>query len=139
MKEEYKNYIEYTNENNHLTCSECAADVELCKCEEEAEKMIAEFMDGVIQVCPSCEETAKLDKANGIDNPENWKYLMPVIEKIEIVDNFRYSVDTKGIFCTIYDNQMGSEIAEGEEGSKYHSAYYAVVQFIKWYNENKKP
>lgn len=85
----------------------------------------------------------------------SWDWLMPVVEKIEGVkltdDGLR--VFSTGANVTIFykacqieyepDDESGDDHDEWDtqtQGETKHEAVYkAVVEFIKWYNENSKP
>ena len=78
---------------------------------------------------------------------KSWDWLMPVVEKIEEIagDNstetikyHRFCVDMSGCFCSITDNQEDVLISECDGGTKLRSTFLAVVEFIEWYNKNKK-
>ena len=82
----------------------------------------------------------------------SWDWLMPVVEKIESL-GVKFWV--KGNTCRVYINRELAELDsnvewngistefEGfffiyfEEKTKKEATYKAVVEFIKWYNENK--
>jgi hypothetical protein len=61
-------------------------------------------------------QSAKWDKS--------WDWLMPVVEKID------------GIYD--YDRSMYNRVVELPVSTPINEVYKAVVQFITWYNENKK-
>ena len=67
----------------------------------------------------------------------SWDWLMPVVLKINTMDNFDYSVKIFTMDCQI-ENSKGEIIARCE--CKYNpdelinSVWEAVVEFIKWYN-----
>lgn len=62
---------------------------------------------------------------------ESWDWLMPVVEKLE--DMGCEITQTNGE-CTI----SGDEYYEETYGNnRRHATFDAVVEFIKWYNENK--
>jgi hypothetical protein len=80
---------------------------------------------------------------------KSWDWLMPVVEKIEDIrfdnedkDSFvsyhRYDVDNRGIGCAITDVQEGKVVGCGDCATKRESTYQAVVEFIKFYNEQNK-
>ena len=78
----------------------------------------------------------------------SWDWLMPVVEKIEVLE-VGNNKDLKDIFvilkkgtCKIYvqTNSTLDKFYYEEyyfKGSLIENTYKAVVQFIKWYNENK--
>lgn len=68
----------------------------------------------------------------------SWDWLMPVVEKIE---NLGANVLIGRMFCEIkYTNPLNEgEIFEKKivSGIKINAVNGSVVEFIKWYNENK--
>jgi hypothetical protein len=82
----------------------------------EGNKLIAEFMG-----LPVHEEYFR-----GIDACKyhsDWNLLMPIVEKIELFS------------CYVIDSKTLSTIIECHYNSKIKSTYQAVVEFIKWYNQ----
>lgn len=65
---------------------------------------------------------------------QDWNLLMDVVEKIEQIG---FSVVTEGSVCLIYNLSKGYN-ESAREDSKIKSTWIAVVDFIQWYNENKK-
>lgn len=81
----------------------------------------------------------------------SWDWLMPVIEKIETLNNngFDFDLYTDGVIITRYRLTLNSELAEGVEiikntrseigfENKLQLAYISIIEFIKWRNENNK-
>lgn len=70
----------------------------------------------------------------------NWDQLMPVVDKIEsfgkpsILPNHLFRVDIDGHLCVIVDE--GEGFIEHHRDSKINSVWYAIVEFIEWYNKN---
>jgi hypothetical protein len=65
----------------------------------------------------------------------SWDWLMPVVEKIEAIENSDdYEVDIFGNCCEIGTNDNHSAVGK----TKIEATWKAVVQFIQWYNQNKK-
>ena len=62
----------------------------------------------------------------------SWEWLMPVVDKIEELE---YFVHVLGDGCIIYDGECPKII---RTGSRKEATYKAVVEFIKWYNENNE-
>ena len=69
----------------------------------------------------------------------NWEWLMPVVEKINTIEDFRFSVIIKHCYCKIVDSTKyvlsGFEIAEDRGKDTIESVYNGVVEFIKTYNK----
>jgi hypothetical protein len=120
----------------------------------EGNKLIAEFM-GMKQGKDFADFNGRwsgdwFDAKNAINGCRNeilsfhsdWNWLMPVIEKIEILGyvteisgNRERSFASIGIENT---NEYPSRIGYGMEFlKKIDATYYAVIQFINWYNSNK--
>lgn len=69
----------------------------------------------------------------------SWDWLMPVVEKIEDLDNCQ--VDICFDWCRIgYKGYLFNidtrNFLKGK--TKIEAVYFACIQFIKWYNENKQ-
>lgn len=62
---------------------------------------------------------------------DDWEWLMPVVEKIESLD---YEVDVYKHACEINTEDM----IRFEASSKIEACYKAVVEFIKWHNQQTK-
>ena len=62
----------------------------------------------------------------------SWDWLMPVVEKIEDLGHgvtiYRKGCQINDVHCTNTGFRHNSKIEE---------TYQAVIEFIKWYNENK--
>ncbi len=122
----------------------------------ENNRLIAEFMGG---------QRVLLDKdvynmpthnslcygVNELKYHTSWDWLMPVVERIRSVTS--YDRDRFGTEVVIYGNK--TSIKSGGYGEKEHGklffnrtirgkynskehTYEAVVEYIKWYNKNKK-
>ena len=80
-------------------------------------------------------------RENELKYHSSWDWLMPVVLKINTMDNFDYSVKIFTMDCQI-ENSKGEIIARCE--CKYNpdelinSVWEAVVEFIKWYNSWKE-
>ena len=80
---------------------------------------------------------------------KSWDWLMPVVEKIESEHDASYLCRIVSRRCIIYDSNIADQAAvyqgSGEgivsgfvnQDSKLIACYKAVVQFIKWYNQQK--
>jgi hypothetical protein len=123
---------------------------------ENNNKLIAEFMEAVTigagkHTLIAFPDT-KIEGGGLISNNRSisdlhyhtsWYWLMPVVEKIEeitIEDNnmtiksHRFLVEIVLGSCEIYDSVSSSVVGSGDYGNKLDSTYNAVVEFIKWYN-----
>jgi hypothetical protein len=111
----------------------------------ESNKLIAEFM-GVLggnpYEYPQFERLVDTGSGYGWSDLYNhtqlkyhtsWDWLMPVVEKIE---GMGFYVRIAGEDCTISKNSKFSAITTFS-GMKKEATYKAVVEFIKWCNENK--
>ena len=68
----------------------------------------------------------------------DWNFLMQVIEKIE---SLGYEVEIKGINCRIKELFKDEPIVSwvlGDRSMKKELVWTAVVEFIKWYNNEKR-
>jgi len=116
----------------------------------ESNKLIAEFM-GWKQVTSHGSlvwDRPKIDSQKPlfgelVDKKENgkyhssWDWLMPVVERIEA--DYQHSVSICWQHCIVSNagyNKMefGIELASS---TKLDATYNAVVEFIKWYNQQK--
>lgn len=81
----------------------------------------------------------------------SWDWLMPVVEKIETLFNDGIDVDifSDGTVITQYRFEENGYLTEGKEivrltkaeigfNTKIEHTYQAVVEFIKWYNNQTK-
>ena len=70
----------------------------------------------------------------------SWDWLMSVVEKIEsLVDEKGcaiYNVVIQQCFVEIIENHTSDEIVNLDRDNKKDAIYDAVVEFIKYYNEN---
>lgn len=72
----------------------------------------------------------------------NWNWLMPIVMQINIIDNYRYTIQINSMDVYIYDNLKGGYIFMSEckwqPDELLNSVYEAIVEFIKWYNKQNK-
>lgn len=70
----------------------------------------------------------------------SWDWLMPVVEKIEYntftTEGFGFHIRIEGGVCNI-ESSEGVDICYRNDKTKIESVYNAVIDFIKWYNEQK--
>ena len=71
----------------------------------------------------------------------DWNWLMEVILKINQFDNQRFSVLISSMDCKINDNLKNKIVSDSfgrfNPDELKESIYKAVVEFIKWYNNQK--
>ena len=101
---------------------------------KEQNRLIAEFMgirsdDGKT----SHESSEYYYEDCELEYHTSWDWLMPVVEKIESIGGQQVFIN--GSSCNIYGERHETIKAYG---NKLESTYASVVEFIKWYNENKK-
>lgn len=105
----------------------------------ENNKLIAKFMalklttDGIQPLYYSVNNSLKaLPKYHN-----DWNWLMEVVEKIEgLTTNVGFKINRT--FCMLQvNNNLTLNSGIGVEQSKIEAVYNVVVQFIKWYNEQK--
>ena len=68
----------------------------------------------------------------------DWNWLMVVVEKIENIEDenrcSKYNFEMVQTFVEIIDNNNSDTIVEIDKNTKIQATYKAVVEFIKWYN-----
>jgi hypothetical protein len=64
----------------------------------------------------------------------DWSWIMPVVEKIE-KGNFGIKQCRKVV--EIYHDDTKEVILKVKEKSRMESIYSAIIQFIKWYNQQQ--
>jgi hypothetical protein len=70
---------------------------------------------------------------------KGWECLMPVVEKIESINNCSYNVIISQGNTAITTHNGKTIICENEFIiTKIESVYKTVVEFIKWYNKQNK-
>ena len=75
----------------------------------------------------------------------SWDWLMPVVEKIESTDPLGGIVMIQQGMCRITSRMLGDNSIKASNDNyfllgvkgKLLSTYKSVVEYIKWYNENK--
>ena len=68
----------------------------------------------------------------------DWNWLMKVIDKIESFEDenrcAKYNVNIEQTFVEITENQTSMTITEADANTKIRAIYIAVINFIKYYN-----
>jgi hypothetical protein len=117
----------------------------------ENNKLIAEFMGELvvpsqgIYLIPNTMNLIHNDElthlqfvVNDLKYHKSWDWLMPVVEKINVMDSYRFTVTIMSSDTQIYDNENCEDAVnitcEFNCDETIKSVYKAVVEFIKWYN-----
>lgn len=75
-----------------------------------------------------------------VDEPkydESWDWLMPVVEKIESLNYTTSIYHLPRTLNTVKIFSAGADVVGVNGETKMQSLYKAVVEFIKWYNDQK--
>jgi hypothetical protein len=110
---------------------------------EETNKLIAEFMGFVESPTTNKYWTKRSSEGFGIgelvDLKYNidWNWLMEVVEKIENFGFEFFIVESRCRIANNTDKSIETIIDFEIIGTKIQATYKAVVEFIKWYNEQK--
>ena len=119
--------------------------------DQKPDELIAEFMGYTVHDFISFKTAFKNEKHYFFDTSlryrDSWDDLMPVVEKIMQLPNNRYP---NGVFENLVDVSItgcSAEITDAYNGDDFHvlamegslieNVYYAVVEFIKWFNKQK--
>ena len=98
-------------------------------------KLIAEFMELKYKRGAYYDEynKEKVKQDSNLKFHSSWDWLMPVVEKIENINEWvRVEITNNSIIITY----MGyNKITHGK--TKIKTVYKAVVEFIKWYNKKE--
>lgn len=72
----------------------------------------------------------------------NWNWLMEVVERINLIDDYRFTVYIASMDTRIEDSVTGNIVIDinckHAVDELIKSVYEAVVEFIKWYNSAKE-
>lgn len=103
----------------------------------ESNKLIAEFMgatlvDWLSEVDPTynLKENSCIYRISEMQYHASWDWLMPVVEKIEQDKSIAFGLVRNGAKFL----KDGNVIADSVCDTKIDAVYYAVIQFIEWYN-----
>lgn len=70
---------------------------------------------------------------------ESWDWVMPIVEKIETLDKYRFDVEMRQSIITIYDKDNQEDIIGiYDTDRKIDAVYNACISFIHWYNQQSK-
>ena len=67
----------------------------------------------------------------------NLGWLMPVIEKIEVLEDNCFVVKIDGQTCSIYNRESKAEYCSNTRNTKVEAVYASVLEFIDIYNDFK--
>lgn len=109
----------------------------------EGNKLIAEFLGWKI-LKGSNRMSVYMDALyqDDLNYHSSWNWLMPVVEKIEALCNTDYDTSVvyiADISCTI-EVRINNSLEYSKEinsDKKINATFKSVVEFIKWYNEQK--
>lgn len=130
----------------------------------EENRLIAEFMGGVLSSVPNlinlpqtvgeahilCVKgseclpngTYSVYRVNELQYHKSWDWLMEVVERINLIDDYRFTVYIASMDTRIEDNVTGNIVIDinckHAVDELIESVYEAVVEFIKWHNFAKK-
>jgi len=104
-------------------------------------KLIADFMS--IPELPTQSIERKCYVIDRLCYHSSWDWLMSVVEKIQHLDNeYEVSVDFQihlmGAVELWIDHKRVFAMTAFECGTLINAVWEAVVEFVKWYNKNKK-
>lgn len=112
---------------------------------QEGNNLIAKFMGAKLVPHPTvnCKEWTGYTPIEGLLQSttlhfhDDWNWLMPVVEKIE---KEKHPVFISSNNCTIYERTGKNHgfIIDKYGISKINACWQAIIQFIKWYNEQAK-
>jgi len=73
----------------------------------------------------------------------SWDWLMPVVEKIQHLDNefevnVNFKIELTGAVELYINHKRVFGMTAFEVGTLIDAVYEAIIEFIKWYNKNKK-
>jgi hypothetical protein len=110
------------------TLEKAKLDLGIAPTTQESNKLIAEFMEHHNNM-----------GNKGLQYHSDWNWLMEVVDKIEFIDNGRFDVNILKNGTQIFEYQAGGKVivdnvAEISFENKIEHTYKAVVEFIKWYN-----
>lgn len=121
----------------------------------EGNKLIVQFMcvknvreyqtkrnPNIIDLVIAEDEDGYIDYVEGINYilyHSDWNQLMPVVEKIESLGTGYVMMENNKCEIVITLDNQGKKHFSNRfiQNTKLESVYEGVVEFIKWYNENK--
>jgi hypothetical protein len=104
----------------------------------ENNKLIAEFMKLAKQL-HLFESPISGKYIENLKYHSSWNWLMEVVDKINTMNDYQFSLHIYHCRVTIYDNLNRKWILDDFQGvDPLPTVYNACVEFIKWYNEQNK-
>ena len=100
----------------------------------EGNRLIAEFMAEEPEVL--MQDLKRAGTLESMHYHDSWDWLMPVVERIDSRTPYDPCVTVEYNWCSI-KTLNGEFNIEVVGNSRIEATYKAVVEFIKWYNENK--
>ena len=104
-------------------------------------KLISKFMNSVKEDA-LMHEFQKSERLPRKDYESSWDWLMPVVEKIAAkyhTVSINYDEGMCQCLITVYDENGAYESAfESIDSNGILAIYEAVIEFIKWYNNQEK-
>lgn len=107
-------------------------------------RMIAEFMGFKVMkeddflANPRAEHLKNVMVDVAMKYHTSWEWLMSAWKHINSISGSRFILTIRPDFCYILDTNTDKEIVYNEHGAtELELVYETVIQFIKWYNENK--
>jgi hypothetical protein len=95
-------------------------------------ELIAEFMgQHVTPIGLRREVMQQSYYAHELQYHQSWDWLMPVVEKIDDIEEYLYVIINKKTCVVQYVTKTHTK------DRKIDAVYAAVVEFIKWYNQQK--
>ena len=116
----------------------------------EGNKLIAKFMG--LSYCTkyqyegwykNSEHNHRICDFDGLKFNSSWDWLMPVVNKIEslpLINDAGLCVLIEHSYCRIYLDNWGeytTVVEKEKKKDKLNAVYLSIVEFIKWYNQNK--
>jgi hypothetical protein len=106
---------------------------------QENNKLIGEFMGLIISNRENYDSQLHTNVDADLKFHSSWDWLMPVVEKIELIETIDVDILQNG--TRIYEWRSGGlviadNVANISYDRKIEHTYDAVIQFIKWFNEN---
>lgn len=117
----------------------------------EGNKIIAKFMQYNDIDCHECKHSdvcnhlqcglSTQEKIEQFKFHSSYDWIMPVVEKIEQLlfpNDVFYNIHILGGCCVCIISSDMDELGQYSEPTKILTVFKAVVEFIKWYNEQNK-